>query len=381
MSLPTQTYYAEGKSFFAKNTQDPVFSTLTVSQGFAIDGQQGQTWDCLASLSSINTLATVQYPNTIQTDWQSFSTSNAVQQYTIAMNGTNNTVTHAYSYDGALAGALQFTSSLTGGGPGIQMTVASGNTIQLREENTSFVMPQESVINIYELNSSNTYLQYYASNSPPGVPSGQIHFNEATSSISLVNSFGQSIAVGNFGVGINPGTSNDATLVSGRLNISNLPIVNVSSINGAQMPGPVTQWINPVSGPFPTATTPGNTGVVTPIAYFSTVTGNVTRVSMNYQSDNVSGGNPTDQTQVALVAYNSDPPFGPIGVFKYLDTYPAVQTDDPNGPYQVALSCDFQSQDAQAGVVMINLTANGNIQTGTLFTLTTQDMGSPNVNY
>jgi hypothetical protein len=380
-SLPNNTAYAPGKFFFAENTMNPQFSTLTVSEGYAIDGTRGQTFDILAtSISTINTLAVTQYPNAIQTDWQQQLGINTQQEYVVSMANQNNVV-HAYSYDGDLKAALVLTSSINAGNGGVQLFSEGGTNLSVRDEGVSMtgIGGSNGSLNVYFANPSNAYIQHFPA---PAVDlASEIHFNSATSSISLVSATGQSLGVGTFGIGLNPGSNSAVTLQSGYLNMSNLAMSNVSTINGAPVANAPVQWINPISGPFPTATTPGGAGTITPLAYFSTTQGNITRVSVAFQSDNGTGGNPTDQTQLALVAYSSSPPFGPTGVVKYLDTYPAVQTDDPNGPYQFATSFDFQCQDSQAGVVMINLTQNGNTQNGTLFGLTTQDMGAPIVKY
>jgi len=382
-SLQCQTFTTPTKALFAKNTQNPVFSTLTVSQGFAIDGQRGQTWDILAtSLSTINQLAIVQYPNDIQTNWQNETGSNVKQEWTKNMSGATNNVIEAYEFGGVLKAAVVLTSSIYGGNGGVGLFSESGTYVTVRDQGMTIQgSAADSQLNFYEQNGSNFYIQHFPA---PVVPNGlasQIHFNSATSSVSLVGGEGQAIGVGTFGVDIQPGSNAPVTLVDGYFDMNSLAMSNVSTINGAQVANAPVQWINPISGPFPTATTPGNAGTITPLAYFSTTAGNITRVSVAFQSDNGAGGNPTDQTQLALVAYSIDPPAGPTGVVKYLDTYPAVQTDDPNGPYQFATSFDFQCQDAQAGVVMINLTQAGNTQNGTLFSLTTQDMGAPTIKY
>lgn len=380
-SLQNQTYYAPNNSFFLKNTTDPVFSTITVTTGLAIDGLAGQTWDVIAPLTStLNTLERTLYPNGIQHNWEQITSSNVVQGYAVGMAGQAN-VLHEYEHGGVTKAVIQLTSSINNGNGGVVLFSEGFTNLSVRDEGVSMTGNGGSngSINVFLDDATNAYIQHFPAPATDLV--SQIHFNSATSSISLVSATGQSLGVGSGGVGINPGTGIPATLFSGYLDMNDLAMSNVSTINGAPVPivGAPTQWVNPINGPYPSASTISNAGTLIPLAFFSTTTSNITRVSLNFQSaDLPSGGNPTDQAQMSLFSYQLSGPPGPFGPARWLNTWRADQTDDPNGPYTFGTSVDFLSQDTQAGVYINNLTAGGNIQNVTLLSLTTQDMGPPN---
>jgi len=328
-----------------------------------------------------NELISVPYPSSIIHVWENVSSSVVRQEFAQVMSGTTSNTTLAYSIDGDVKGALVFYSSIQGGLGGVSLGSDNGCELYVRNEGMTLQQNNQQM-NFYIPDGTNSYIQQFPAPLTPGALASQIHFNSATSSIALVSGTGQSIGVGNYGIDLNPGTGSDVLLTSGVLNINNSALSNVSSINGAKVGtflAPPTQWVNPIAGPYPNASTIANAGTLIPLAFFSTNTSNITRVSLQYQSADVaSGGNPTDQAQMSLFSYQLIGPPGPFGPARWINTWRADQTDDPNGPYTFGTSVDFLSQDTQAGVYINNLTAAGNIQNVTLLSLTTQDMGAPN---
>jgi len=195
-----------------------------------------------------------------------------------SLNLVPNSAIDEFKVDEIVRGAILYGSSIFGGQGGVSIISENNTSAVVRDEGLTIVSSNAglSELNMFMADGLNKYIQHYPSPIVPGQPSEQIHFNSATSSISLVNSAGQSMGVGDFGIGLNPGTGLPVTLVSGYMNLSNSAMSNVSSING-YTPYKIAVVQEPDQPLTPVNTNGGQTQI---FDFPSTITGDSYRVTL-----------------------------------------------------------------------------------------------------
>ena len=170
---------------------------------------------------------------------------------------------------------------------------------------------------------------------------------------------------------INPGAvGRPVQLQEGYLDVNNLALSNVSTINGAKYPpGPAgfVQFINsnaPIS-----VSTLANLTTAVPIAYFSTVAGNYYRVTCEFGASNIGGGAATDSSALIIDSENS-------AVIEFIDSW-TVQQSYPPATYQTTASGIMEAAGTWMGVAAINATGSGNVEAVAAYRAWAENLGIP----
>jgi len=136
----------------------------------------------------------------------------------------------------------------------------------------------------------------------------QIHFAGGVgnqSSISLVTGGGNSMAVKNNGIDLNPGSNLPVTLLDGYINVNNLALSNVSSINTTALPVTSIYPNIPGTTPFTVASNAANFAIVT---FSNLVPGSFYRCGFSASFESLTAAVPNANTYLQLFGFGSGSP-------------------------------------------------------------------------
>jgi hypothetical protein len=270
-----------------------------------------------------------------------------------------------------IEGSITILSSIGGGAGGV--TLQSQGSASQFSVKTDGIMTSvgNNSINTFLPDAQNVYIQHFT---VEGFQS-QIHFTGGVgneSSISLVSGAGNSMGVSGGGIDLNPGSNKEVLLQSGFININNLALSNVSSINGGTAFQPVINYIDPY-GPNITFSTIAGSTSNTQLKQFSTLAGHTYNVSVEYYTSNLGGGNADDNCILTLNNLTGGSPYGKT---TYLDSWTVSQSQNT---YRSAASIFYtalgNNPDNASAILVGNGQSNGNSQNIALAQLAVQDMG------
>lgn len=335
MSLATATHYNKAGSYYlaAGSTvvvPDVIASTINTQEIAVGDGRSGVTIFSPDSNSIVEGLVSV-IPgnnNIVQSVQNSnFSTIVSVKSG-FDSNSTDYGITYATRTAGGSAvtkGYINFLSSVNGSTGGVQIYGQAGEFVSLAATNASL-----------------------------GNATGN-------NGVTVTPTF----------ISINAGAAGrPIQLQQGYLDVNNLALSNVSTINGQKYPpGPAgfVQFINPAS-PIQVSTI-ANAATAVGIAYFSTISTHFYRVTCEFGASNLGGGGATDSTGLAIDSDNS-------AVIEFIDSWNVTQTYPPAG-YQTTASGIMEAAGNWMGLVALNTTASGNTENVVAYRAWAEDLGIP----
>jgi hypothetical protein len=268
-------------------------------------------------------------------------------------------------------GSIQFVSSLTGAGGGIELNGQDSTYFRVGDQGTDIGL-SNARLNTFINPPNAASIRHYT----PDGWSSAIDFlggagNFSSITLTTANNSNQ-VAVGAGGIDLTPGTGNDVLLTNGFFNMNGLGMSNVSSINGAEQQ-PVT-YIDPY-GASPIFSTIGSSSVAIPMIPFSTIAGKTYQVSVEYSATNGGGGGANDVTMLGIS--NSNSSTGLYGRFIAVDTWVTLQTYDAYRANVTAIFPCNSNNSGQSVLQLLDVSAVGNEQIVTVEQFTVKDLGFP----
>lgn len=281
-------------------------------------------------------------------------------------------ITNDLAGNATTRGQIAIVSSIQGQQGGVELTGQDNSILNVGNNGANLALSNAG-LNFFFNPPNNAQINHKIANEQ----NGQISFTGGAgnqSSITLLAGGANQAAVyvGDNGVTLMPGSNQAVTLQAGSINVNNLAMSNVSSINGAYVNTQV--YIDPY-GASPIFSTIGNTNTTIPMLYFSTIAYHNYQVMVEYSAGNGGGGGANDTTSIGITNYNSN--VGLFGRFIAVDSWVTDDTYDGRRANVCAVFPANSNSTGAAALEVLNVTAGGNVQIVTLEQVVVKDLGLP----